>query len=92
MFAVIYIFEVKPGMDKQFKESQKERTKYIYKYEGSKGSRLHKRKDLEYIAYAHWPSKKGGKTQVKIYQKRPMNIGEKCVMLATRLLRNMNWK
>ena len=57
MFAVIYIFKVKSGEEEQFISSWKGLTKLIYKHEGSKGSRLHKSKDLEYIAYAQWPSK-----------------------------------
>lgn len=65
MFAVIYIFEVKPGKEEQFRESWKGLTNLIYKYEGSKGSRLHKNKDLEYIAYAQWPNKKRWKESGK---------------------------
>lgn len=57
MFAVIYIFKIKPGKENQFEESWNVLTKYIYKYENSKGSRLHKSKKEEYIAYAQWPSK-----------------------------------
>ncbi len=57
MYSILYAFIVKPNQEKQFIESWKGLTSLIYKYEGSLGSRLHKKKHLHYIAYAQWPSK-----------------------------------
>ncbi len=57
MFAVLYSFKVKIGKDQQFVDSWRGLTKLIYKHEGSLGSRLHKEKEGEYLAYAQWPSK-----------------------------------
>jgi heme-degrading monooxygenase HmoA len=58
MFAVIYYFEVLPGKEKSFIEGWKGLTQFIYQYEGSLGSRLHKKSDGNYIAYAQWPDRK----------------------------------
>ena len=57
MFAVLYIFDVIPGKEKEFKKSWSDLTKLIYKYEGSLGSRLHIGKENQFIAYAQWPDK-----------------------------------
>jgi heme-degrading monooxygenase HmoA len=57
MYSVLYEFKVKPEMEEQFVKSWSALTKLIYKHEGSLGSRLHKKSDLEYIAYALWPNK-----------------------------------
>ena len=58
MFAVIYHFEVIPGEEKSFIEGWKGLTKLIYQYEGSLGSRLHKKDKGNYLAYAQWPNRK----------------------------------
>jgi heme-degrading monooxygenase HmoA len=57
MFAVIYSFKVKPGQAKSFEKAWENLTHLIYEFEGSLGSRLHKKDDLHYIAYAQWPDK-----------------------------------
>lgn len=57
MFVVIYKFTVNSGAEMDFKNAWKALTELIYKYEGSLGSRLHRQSDLEYIAYAQWPSR-----------------------------------
>lgn len=56
-FAVLYRFDVKPGMEEQFLHSWTELTRLIYRYEGSLGSRLHQSTDGAYIAYAQWPNR-----------------------------------
>jgi heme-degrading monooxygenase HmoA len=61
MFTVIYTFKVKPNNEKDFITSWKRLTEFIYQYEGSLGSRLHKQKSSEYIAYAQWPNKESWK-------------------------------
>ena len=57
MIAVIIKFKVKPNQEKVFVENWKQLTKFIYEYENSLGSRLHKEEDLNFIAYAQWPDK-----------------------------------
>lgn len=58
MFAVIYHFEVIPGEEGSFIEGWKGLTQSIYQFEGSLGSRLHKKNEGNYIAYAQWPNRK----------------------------------
>jgi heme-degrading monooxygenase HmoA len=57
MFAVIYRFEVKKEKEAQFIQAWKELTELIYANEGSLGSRLHKKDEHTYLAYAQWPDK-----------------------------------
>ncbi len=57
MFSVIYKFEIKPGRKESFEKSWKDLTLLIYDYAGSLGSRLHKKDECNYIAYAQWPNK-----------------------------------
>ncbi|MFD2724819.1 antibiotic biosynthesis monooxygenase family protein [Hyunsoonleella rubra] len=57
MYIVLYSFSVKPNHEDSFIEGWKGLTNMIYQYEGSLGSRLHKKDEQEYVAYAQWPSK-----------------------------------
>ena len=57
MYVVLYSFQVKPHQEENFIKGWKGLTALIYQYEGSLGSRLHKKETLEYMAYAQWPSK-----------------------------------
>ena len=57
MFSVIYKFEVKQDRKNSFEKSWKDLTHLIYDYAGSLGSRLHKKDECNYIAYAQWPNK-----------------------------------
>lgn len=57
MFAVIYAFTVKPGCQAVFEEAWAELTVLIREYEGGLGSRLHRKTDEIYIAYAQWPDR-----------------------------------
>ena len=57
MYVVLYIFNVKPQQEENFIKGWKGLTALIYHFEGSLGSRLHKNENLEYMAYAQWPSK-----------------------------------
>ncbi|MEO5667410.1 MAG: hypothetical protein ABIR96_05065 [Bdellovibrionota bacterium] len=57
MFAVIYKFSVKDGLEDQFKNAWHSGTAVIYKKLGSLGSRMHLSETGEWIAYAVWPSK-----------------------------------
>lgn len=55
MFVVIYSFKVKRGKKTEFLEVWKAMTLAIRKNCKGLGSRLHRKSDLEYIAYAQWP-------------------------------------
>lgn len=58
LFVVIYTFKVKAEQKVKFRQNWNSLPHLIYHYEGSLGSRLHQEKDLPYLAYAQWPSKK----------------------------------
>ncbi len=58
MFIAIYRFEIKEEKKDQFIQGWKGLTDLIYQYEGSLGSRLHKKSPTVYIAYAQWPDEK----------------------------------
>ncbi|WP_179318754.1 antibiotic biosynthesis monooxygenase family protein [Winogradskyella helgolandensis] len=57
MYIVLYTITVKPNQEDNFIEAWKGLTTLIYKYEGSLGSRLHKKDALNFFAYAQWPDK-----------------------------------
>ena len=57
MYIVIYEFKVKENNTQKFIDSWKAMTNLLKLHEGSLGSRLHKQKELHYIAYAQWPPK-----------------------------------
>jgi heme-degrading monooxygenase HmoA len=55
MFAVIYRWRVKPGLEAQFEEGWHRGTLAIRRELGGWGSRLHRADDGTFIAYAIWP-------------------------------------
>jgi heme-degrading monooxygenase HmoA len=55
MFAVIYRWQVVPGLEAQFEAGWKRGTARIAEEFGGWGSRLHRAGDGVYIAYAQWP-------------------------------------
>jgi heme-degrading monooxygenase HmoA len=55
MFAVIYRWQVVPGLEAQFEAGWKRGTERIAAEFGGWGSRLHRAADNIYIAYAQWP-------------------------------------
>ncbi|WP_179337558.1 antibiotic biosynthesis monooxygenase family protein [Winogradskyella ludwigii] len=57
MYVVLYTIIIKPNQEDNFIEAWKGLTNLIYKYEGSLGSRLHKKDALNFFAYAQWPDK-----------------------------------
>ena len=57
MYIVIYSFEIKKGQNENFIQSWKKLTNLIKQYAGGLGSRLHKKNDYTYVAYAQWPDK-----------------------------------
>jgi heme-degrading monooxygenase HmoA len=56
MFAVIYRWQVLPGLEAQFETGWRRGTERIAAEFGGWGSRLHKMSEGVYIAYAQWPS------------------------------------
>lgn len=57
MLAVIIEFDILEGKEEEFREAWSEVTNYIYQNFGSLGSRLHKAKTGNFIAYAQWADK-----------------------------------
>jgi hypothetical protein len=55
MFAVIYRWQVVPGLEAQFEEGWRRGTERISQEFGGWGSRLHKAGGGVYVAYAQWP-------------------------------------
>lgn len=55
MFTVIYQWKVKTGSEEKFKQAWSEVTDEIKNHHGGLGSRLHQRKDGDFVAYAQWP-------------------------------------
>ncbi|MBC3845700.1 antibiotic biosynthesis monooxygenase [Winogradskyella echinorum] len=57
MYIVLYTIKIIPKQEESFIEAWKGLTALIYKHEGSLGSRLHKKDELNFFAYAQWPDK-----------------------------------
>ena len=55
MFAVLYRWQIKPGMEEQFVDGWSRVTRAIHNSCGSYGSRLHRAADGTWFAYARWP-------------------------------------
>jgi hypothetical protein len=58
MYAVIYRWEVVPGLAAQFEEGWRRGTERISAEFGGWGSRLHRVSEGVYIAYAQWPDER----------------------------------
>lgn len=57
MFAVIYRWQVVPGLEAQFEAGWKRGTERIAAEFGGWGSRLHRAEGNLYFAYAQWPDR-----------------------------------
>ena len=57
MFTVVYHFQVKPGLERDFEAHWQLGTELIKIERKSLGSRLHKSADGSYVAYAQWPTR-----------------------------------
>jgi len=57
MFAVVYRWKIKPGLEAKFEEGWNRGTLAIRRDLGGLGSRLHKIAAGEYFAYAQWPDR-----------------------------------
>ncbi|MBW8192418.1 antibiotic biosynthesis monooxygenase [Neiella marina] len=57
MFVVMFEFVVKEGCEQAFLDAWPKVTQGIYMFKGSLGSRLHRTKNGELIAYAQWPDR-----------------------------------
>jgi len=57
MFAVIYRWQVVPGLEAQFEAGWKRGTVRIAEEFGGWGSRLHRGEGQTYFAYAQWPDR-----------------------------------
>ena len=59
MFAVLYRWQIEPGMEEQFADGWHRVTRAIHASCGSYGSRLHRADDGTWFAYARWPDAAG---------------------------------
>jgi len=57
LYAVLYVFDVKPGSVEVFESAWQAVTEAIQSESGSGGSRLHKSQNGTYWAHALWPSR-----------------------------------
>lgn len=57
MLAVLYRWRVRAGHEATFRQAWREVTDDIRDNYGGGGSRLHRRDDGDYVAYARWPSR-----------------------------------
>ncbi len=57
MFAVIYKFKIKSGMEWKFQEAWSTMTHEFLNIHGGLGSCLHKDDDGNFLAYARWPNR-----------------------------------
>jgi hypothetical protein len=57
MFAVIYRWQVVPGLEAQFEQGWSRGTERIAAEFGGWGSRLHRGEAQTYFAYAQWPDR-----------------------------------
>lgn len=55
MFAVVYRWRIRPGLEAKFEEGWRLGTLAIRRDLGGLGSRLHRSADGGYFAYAQWP-------------------------------------
>lgn len=83
----MYSFTIKPGHDTSFIAAWKEMTTLIMNYEGGLGSRLHKRSENEYIAYAQWPDKETWKNAGENLPKKANTVRDRlrasCINMET---------
>lgn len=56
VFAVVYRWRVRPGLEEQFVQGWEQVTRAIRASCGSYGSRLHRCADGSFLGYARWPS------------------------------------
>ena len=57
MFAVLYRWRVKVGMEEEFSDAWGRATEAIYRMKGSLGSRLMRAPDGDFYALAQWPTR-----------------------------------
>lgn len=57
MFAVIYKFKIKPGMESKFEKAWETMTFEFRDTHGGLGSCLHKDDRGNFVAYARWPNR-----------------------------------
>ncbi len=55
MYSIIYEFKVKENQNQIFEKAWEELTELFYQYGNSRGSRLHRKNEQTYVAYAQWP-------------------------------------
>lgn len=74
MFAVIYKFKIKKGLEAQFEKSWADMTHEFRELHGGLGSCLHKDDDGEYLAYARWPNREMWEMKKQIKNTKAMDL------------------
>ena len=86
MFAVIYNFNVKPGLEDQFEKNWADMTYEFRESHGGLGSGLHKKDDGKYIASARWPDRKTWAKDKKIKNTKAMNLMKESLQEKTEVI------
>lgn len=79
MFAVLYKFKIKSGMEAKFENTWAEMTLEFRAIHGGLGSCLHKDESGNFMAYARWPSRQLWEKDKKIVNIEAMNSMKECV-------------
>lgn len=79
MFAVIYKFKIKAGMESRFEIAWAEMTVEFRDVHGGLGSCLHRDDSGNFIAYARWPNRHLWETEKTILNVNAMNEMKECI-------------
>ncbi|MBC7466704.1 MAG: hypothetical protein H7256_11995 [Bdellovibrio sp.] len=79
MFAVLYKFKIKSGMELQFEKSWEQMTFEFRDVHGGLGSCLHKDDAGHYLAYARWPHREMWAADKKIINTAAMSAMRDCI-------------
>lgn len=79
MFAVIYKFKIKSGMESKFEQAWAAMTFEFRDVHGGLGSCLHKDDNGNFIAYARWPSRELWEKDKEIVNGAAMNEMRECI-------------
>jgi hypothetical protein len=79
MFAVIYKFKIKPGMESKFEKAWESMTFEFRDVHGGLGSCLHKDDHGNFVAYARWPNRQLWEKDKVIVNTAAMSEMKECI-------------
>lgn len=79
MFAVIYKFKIKSGMESKFAQAWSAMTIEFLNIHGGLGSCLHKDYSDNFVAYARWQSRQLWEKEKNIVNVEAMNEMKECI-------------